>query len=417
MASIGTYCFDGTSFSQASSLYTDATLSTLAPDGYYSQGQVVRRQLSGVLLNAQACTACSVECGTGISESIGNQNGIFSADINLNNSTGAVVLYFYLGSSVPDGVLATYDSIVYNRMTAKNNHDGVVLLDGAGTTVDYAGIANQGTGLPTYAGNQNSSLVGSYSNVPGAGCVQGDQPEDYLLVSSNYTAQGTYQSISVANAQVGYSSDASTLTSPVFTLVVPKSSVTPTNVNLKVYAPLCGTAFYWEIACPTNLPTFTASAAQSTISCAVATTTYYFIQNATGTTVPFTVSTNTTPEVGNWVFTTSNGSTYLNDTITIQYYIISNTTYIGVRNGVVVSTGNCSNGTYILDDCSSALNYTVENIHSFSIGDVVQYQTGTPGTGAVYCGTVTTINPGGTADATLFSDQSYTCGDVVHCAT
>ena len=180
---------------------------------------------------------------------------------------------------------------------------------------------------------------------------------------------------------------------------------------------MCGTAFYWEIACPTNLPTFTASAAQSTISCAVATTTYYFIQNATGTSVPFTVSTNTTPEVGNWVFTTSNGSTYLNDTITIQYYIISNTTYIGVRNGVVVSTGDCSNGTYILDDCSSALNYTVENIHSFSIGDVVQYQTGTPGTGAVYCGTVTTINPGGTADATLFSDQSYACGDSVHCAT
>jgi len=417
MASIGTYCFDGTSFSQASSLYTDATLSTLAPDGYYSQGQVVRRQLSGVLLNAQSCTSCSVECGTGVSESIGNQNGIFSADINLNNSTGAVVLYFFLGSSIPDGILATYDSVIYNRMTAKDNHDGVVLLDGAGTTVDYAGIGNQGTGLPTYAGNQNSSLVGSYFNVPGAVCSQGDQPEDYLLVSSNYTAQGTYQSISVANAQVGYSSDASTLTSPVFTLVVPKSSVTPTNVNLKVYAPMCGTAFYWEIACPTNLPTFTASAAQSTIGCAVATTTYYFIQNATGTSVPFTISTNTIPEVGNWVFTTSNGSTYLNDTSTIQYYIISNTTYIGVRNGVVVSTGNCSNGTYVLDDCGSALNYTVENIHTFSIGDVVQYQTGTPGTGAVYCGTVLSINAGGTADASLFSDQTYTCGDTIHCAT
>tara|TARA_R110000751_G_scaffold225844_1_gene327805 strand:- start:1788 stop:3035 length:1248 start_codon:yes stop_codon:yes gene_type:complete len=415
MASIGTYCFDGTSFSQASSLYTDATLTTLAPDGYYSQGQTVRRQLNGVLLNAQACTACSVQCGSGVSLSAIAGNGIFNSDIDLDNTTGAVVLYFYMGTSVPDGVLTTYDGVIYNRLTAKNNHNGVVLLDGAGATVDYAGILNQASGLPTYVGNQNAALVGSYTNTPGGSCVQGDKPQNYSLISGNYTAQGTYQGMTVVDNQVGYSSDASTIPSPVFTLVVPKASVTPTNINLKVYAPLCSTSFAWEIGCPTSLPTFSASVAQSTITCAAATTSYYFIQNATGTTVPFTVATNTTPEIGNWVFEDVNGSVYLNDTTVIQYYIIGNSTYIGVRSGVVVSVGGCT-ANYTIDDCDTASTYTVANSFSFALGDVVQYQVGTPGAGLIYCGTVTNINSGGTADATLYSATAYSCGDAVHCA-
>ena len=44
MATLGTYCFDGVNFSSATSLYTDSSLSTLAPDGYYGQGLIVRQQ-------------------------------------------------------------------------------------------------------------------------------------------------------------------------------------------------------------------------------------------------------------------------------------------------------------------------------------------------------------------------------------
>ena len=52
MAALGTYCFDGLNFSQASALFTDSGLTTLAPDGYYSQGGIIRQQLNGSLLNA-----------------------------------------------------------------------------------------------------------------------------------------------------------------------------------------------------------------------------------------------------------------------------------------------------------------------------------------------------------------------------
>tara|TARA_B110000971_G_scaffold218733_1_gene258184 strand:- start:343 stop:720 length:378 start_codon:yes stop_codon:yes gene_type:complete len=58
MGVLGTYCFDGLNFSQASSLYTDSALTILADDGFYSQGGIVRHQLNGVLLIAQACESC-----------------------------------------------------------------------------------------------------------------------------------------------------------------------------------------------------------------------------------------------------------------------------------------------------------------------------------------------------------------------
>jgi hypothetical protein len=73
--------------------------------------------------------------------------------------------------------------------------------------------------------------------------------------------------------------------------------------------------------------------------------------------------------------------------------------------------------TYTISKCDSdpIELYTVEDDFTFSLSDVVQFQVGVPASGNVYCGTVTNIDSGGTADATLFSGQSYECGDIVHC--
>ena len=342
MATLGTYCFDGVNFSSATSLYTDSSLSTLAADGYYGQGLIVRQQLSGILLNAQPCSACLVPCGTGLSASISNQNGVFNADIDLANDLGAVVIRCFMGSSVPDGIAATWNSVVYNRLTAADNHNGVTLINGVGSQVDYAGIGNQGTGLPTYVGNQNTDLLSNSPYDSAGSCpTQGTSPSNYSLVSGSYVDQGTTQNVTIASDAIGYGSDAGTITSPVFTMVVPKTSVTPTPLNLKIFAPLCGTAFNWEVECPVILPNFTGSPLQAGTGCAASTTTYYFVQNADGTGVPYTVRTNTVPEIGNFVFTVPDGSSYLNDTATIQYVIIGGTTALGIRNGVVITLTNC----------------------------------------------------------------------------
>jgi len=341
MAALGTYCFDGLNFSQASALYTDSTLTTLSPDGWYSQGNIIRQQLNGVLLNAQPCGTCLVACGSGVDASF-SSNGFFSADIDLANDTGAVILYFYMGSSIPDGVLTTYNGSTYNRLTCEGNHNTYTIVDGSNTQVDYSGINNQGTGRITYVGNSNTSLLSDspYNTTPSGTCTSGDKPQNYTYTGSSYVAQGTYETVTVASNEIGVNPSGSR----VFTMVVPKTSASPSTINLLIGAPMCGTFFRWEVDCPVALPSFTASAAQSTTACAASTATYYFARNATGTSSAFVVDTNTTPNVGNWVFSDANGSTYLNDTSTIQYYIIGNTTAIGVRNGVVVSSAACAGG-------------------------------------------------------------------------
>ena len=50
----------------------------------------------------------------------------------------------------------------------------------------------------------------------------------------------------------------------------------------------------------------------------------------------FIVDTNTTPDVGNFVFLDANGSAYLNDTTNDIYYYLDPGNYIKVRNGVFV---------------------------------------------------------------------------------
>lgn len=345
MAQLGIYYFNGTSFATATSVFTDVALTTLAADGFYSNAGIIRQQLNGILLNAQDCDSCAVACGQGVSAAISNQNGVFNASVDVANDIGAVVIYGYWGAVIPDGVDITYNNTHYNRWTAKDNHNGVTLVDGGGTTVDYSGIGNQGTNLPTYLGNENSNLLSdSPYNGSGVSCpTVGGQAENYIYnISSNtYVAQNTFQNITVASSQIGFATDASTPNSPAFTAVIPKSQLTPTIITVDIYAPMCDTAFNWDLSCPITLPSWVASTGGLTTACATASQTYYFARNATFSGGSFTADTNTIPDIGNFVFTTSDGSTYLNDTSATLYYVISGQA-LGVRNGVVISKVTCT---------------------------------------------------------------------------
>ena len=80
---------------------------------------------------------------------------------------------------------------------------------------------------------------------------------------------------------------------------------------------------------------------------------------------------------------------------------------------------NCaaSSSIYLLEDCTSGAQFTIEDTYQNGIGinSTVQYVQGV-GAGAgtfVYCGRI--INFGVTADATLYSNITQTCGDVSNC--
>jgi len=57
----GYYLGGGNTLASAVSIYTDAGLTTQAPNGYYSQGGLVRQQIAGVLQAQQSCPGCGTE--------------------------------------------------------------------------------------------------------------------------------------------------------------------------------------------------------------------------------------------------------------------------------------------------------------------------------------------------------------------
>ena len=63
MATLGTSFYDGTSFQFATGLWINASLTTVAPDGWYSQGGIYRYMSSGILGSPQTCASCIYSCG------------------------------------------------------------------------------------------------------------------------------------------------------------------------------------------------------------------------------------------------------------------------------------------------------------------------------------------------------------------
>lgn len=61
MTTEGTYYLNAASLALASAVYSDSFLTTLAPDGFYSDSSIVREQVSGVLQVQSACPGCGVE--------------------------------------------------------------------------------------------------------------------------------------------------------------------------------------------------------------------------------------------------------------------------------------------------------------------------------------------------------------------
>ena len=57
-ATPGTYYYSSASFSTATALFTDADLTTFAPDGWYSDQSIYRQQAAGVLFAQTSCPNC-----------------------------------------------------------------------------------------------------------------------------------------------------------------------------------------------------------------------------------------------------------------------------------------------------------------------------------------------------------------------
>ena len=62
----GTFYFDAGTFENAVAVFTNSGLTNCAPDGYYSDGINVRRQVNCVLLALEVCPDCNAPTATAL---------------------------------------------------------------------------------------------------------------------------------------------------------------------------------------------------------------------------------------------------------------------------------------------------------------------------------------------------------------
>ena len=310
MATSSSYYLNAPSLGSATAVFTDEALSICAPNGFYSNGSIVREQVDCVLLPQQTCPTCATPCGTTINASGGQ--GVYLLDLDTGTTGGDVgaVIVRFDPYSVPDGIRATLGVNVYNKLTSPV--DGLHQSSTSGNFT-YVGQIGGDCGI---SGTTYPSLI------------------EYNYNGTSFVATGGTQSITVASGDVslGVSSPGSTM------MVIPKLTPSPSVINFEVVGPCSGTAWQMSVDCPVLLTGFSSSvvAVSSSAACALTETVTYY--NASLANTPGTIG------LYDLVFADAYGSTPL----TAGFYLASgsitgsNDWFQVSSAGVVIALGTCA---------------------------------------------------------------------------
>lgn len=310
MAVNTTYYLNAADLSLATAVYLDSSLSLIAPDGFYGDGVISRQQSSGILLAANPCPACATPCGGTINAN-GNQ-GVFLLNLDAGGTTsdvGAIIVTFD-PSSVPDGIRATYDGNIYNKLSSP--------LDGVHQSTDPNAFTVVGD-----SGN-DCGLEGNTTNFPTI--------DEYRYDGTGFVATGNTQNITVNPGDVSLSS----IQPGDCVMVIPKPNATPNIVNLEFLGPCGGTVWTLDIACPALLPAFSSTDVRVdfNIPCGEELTqTYYFAK----------VHTAADSYVGlyDYVFEDAYGALPLADGFYMTDNVAVPNKVLQVVNGVVIKLSEC----------------------------------------------------------------------------
>tara|TARA_B100002019_G_C21263017_1_gene597789 strand:- start:1312 stop:2238 length:927 start_codon:yes stop_codon:yes gene_type:complete len=227
MATLGNYFIDAPTLAGATAVFTDADMTILAPDGFYSDGTTVREQIGGLLSISVVCPSCVLPCGTGVNAT-GNA-GVYELSFSAGSNVGCTIIYFE-PFSIPDAIRVQYNGATFNELTSPsfgylassaspNNYTFI------GDTADDCGIAAQLAG-------------GGYSGL-----------NQYVWNGASFDLIGTGGTVTGAAGDVQL-----TAADPLFsTLYVPKNNVTPEIMTVEMVGVCGSTAFNVEINCPVQL--------------------------------------------------------------------------------------------------------------------------------------------------------------------
>ena len=254
MATSGTFYLDAPSLSTATVVYSNAALTTVAANGFYSDGSIVREQASGALLPPVICPSCSTPCGSTISAN--SSQGVYYLNTNLGSPTGAVIVRFN-PTSVPEGIKAVYNSVVYNGVSSPS-----------------FGWKKGTAGLPTY--------LGSLSDACSSGIVSGSPYtlNEFQYNGTTFAPLGTTESVTIAAGQMQLTASAPGNC----VMVIPKTAASPSILNLTFVGPCTGVVFSISVSCPAALPSFASSTvnASTALACADAIDQTYYVAYVNG---------------------------------------------------------------------------------------------------------------------------------------
>jgi hypothetical protein len=347
MAISSTYYLNAPSLASATSVFSNAGLTTLAADGFYSDGVISREQVSGVLLPQQSCPSCATPCGETINASGGQ--GVYLLDLETGTTgldVGAVIVRFD-PYGVPDGIKATLGATIYNKLTSPV--DGLHQSSNAGAL--------------TFVGQTGGDCGISGTTYPALTVFEYN--------GTSFVATGDTQSVTVAPGDVslGASAPGSTM------MVIPKLTASPSIINFEVVGPCSGTAWQMSIDCPVLLTGFNSSvmAATSVAACALGETVTYY--NASLADTPGTVG------LYDFVFADAYGSTPLAAGF---YYATGSITggndWFQVNSsGVVIALGTCASPptTATLDWTFTETGGSVGNMDLYVNGSIVESRSNT----------------------------------------
>lgn len=334
-----TYYLDAPSLGSATSIYTDAALTTCAPDGFYSDQSIVRQLIGCVLQPQQLCPSCGVACGDSYYNRY-SKVGIYKITIDLGNdpsNIGAVIINFD-PSNYPKGIEAEYDGIVYNALSSP-----------------IYGFLQGSLGIPTYIGDEDldCGLTTGFHVLP-----------DFIYnqATSVYDPTGATEVVNIFPSQVQ-----TTVNNPgscVF--VIPKPSLNPSSLTITVYSP-CSSDFNLSVTCPDALPIFYGGQVSPSASKACEyqdTITYYSAPvNGNGVTLG----------LFDWVFLDINGEFHAPDG---YYYaptaLLNPYEWFRLENGVIVEFGQCGYSNFIIERCADGLQLVADSsITGVNVGDFV----------------------------------------------
>lgn len=294
------YFINGSSLEDSTSVYIDADMKIKAPDGYYSFEGISRELVDGVLLPPQVCPSCAYPCSDYPIDQAGDE-GVYKVNINLGGSLGAIIVTVN-PDAVPSGFFVEYNNVIYNQFSSP-----VYGLLGASAGATFLGRTAQDCGV--VSGSPHTLDV-------------------YRWNGDDFASTGSSEVVSVVAGQI----ETTTNQPGNCVLVIPKTTASPSTLELTVYSPCSYSVFSVEIACPALLVSFTSSAryGDSTTACDAGQDRTYYVAHVNGSAG--------TLGLYDWVFSDAYGQSPLAD----GYYSSSDSNgYIQVANGIIILNSSC----------------------------------------------------------------------------